>query len=163
MLIALIYQATGESYPSMVYKFGGWYNKYSYPIHFFINHIYRKQYHLISGNSLRLWTGHIDVFRKAIWKKTAFDNEGVKDLPIDLENFRVFSFLDTMGHETCVPGSGPVNSISNQRRPNAYWLQRGFYSRYGKNHGLKSQVLLLPNGMSGHVQVHTIAHITNSS
>ena len=33
----------------------------------------------------------------------------------------------------------------------------GFIRVYEKKHGLKSQVLLLPNGMSGHVWVHSIA------
>ena len=129
---------------------------YTYPIHYFVNRLYRKYYHLISGDSLRLWTNHIDTFREAVWRKTAFNSDGIKDLSIELENFRVFSFLDTMGHETCTPGSGPLNN-TNRRRPNAYRTQRAFYSRYGKKHGLKSQVLLLPNGMVGHCWVHSIA------
>ena len=75
---------------------------------------------------------------------------------IDLDNFRVFSFLDSIGHETCTPGSGPVG-IDNSRRQNSYEIQRAFYSRYGKQHGLKTQVVLLPNGMCGHCWVHSIA------
>ena len=132
MLISLTYQATGESYLSIVTKVGGWHNLYTYPTHYFINCLYRKYYHLISGNSLRLWTDKIDIFREVIWKKTAFNSDGVKDLPIALENSRVFSYLDTIAHETCTPGSGPLDH-TNRRRPNAYRLQRAFYTRYGTN------------------------------
>ena len=109
MLIALTYQSTGESYSSMVMKFGGWYNRYTYPIHYFINSLYRKYYHLISGNSLHLWTAQIDTFREAIWRQIVYNGDGVRDLEISLDNFRVFSFLDTIGHETCSPGAGPFD------------------------------------------------------
>ena len=101
MLISLTYQSTGEPYSSMVLKFGGWYSSYTYPIHYFVNRLYGKYYHLISGQSLRLWTDHISTFREAIWKKIAFDEIGVRDVTISLENFRVFSFLDTISHSTC--------------------------------------------------------------
>ena len=57
-------------------------------------------------------TDKIDIFREAIWKKTAFNSDGVKDLSIDLENFRFFSFLDIMAHETCTPGSGPLDNTN---------------------------------------------------
>ena len=140
----------------MVSKFGGWFNSYTYPIHYFVNLLYRKYYHLISGQSLRLWTNQIDTFRGAIWRKIAFNDDGIQDLTITLDNFRVFSFLDTISHKTCMPGTGPLDN-SNKRRPNAYNIQRAFYSRYGKKHGVKTQVLLLPNGMCGHCWVHSMA------
>ena len=92
MLIALTHQATGESYSSMVSTFGGWYSAYTYPIHYFINHLYRKYYHLTSGDSLTLWTRYIDTFREAIWKKTSFNSNGLNDVSIKLEHFWVFIF-----------------------------------------------------------------------
>ena len=89
-------------------------------------------------------------------EKIAFNEIGVRDVTISLENFRIFSFLDTISHSTCTPGTGPINT-DNKRRPNSYNIQRAFYTRYGKKHGLKTQVLLLPNGIVGHCWVHSMA------
>ena len=114
ILISLTYQSTGESYSNMVLRFGGWHNVYTHVIHYFVNRLYGKYYHLISGQSLRLWTDHISTFREAIWKNIAFDEIGVRDITINLENFRVFSFLDTISHITCIPGAGPINTVNDR-------------------------------------------------
>ena len=111
---------------------------------------------MISGNSLQRWVGDIHTFREAIWKQVVFDDDGTQRIFINLEDIRVFAWIDCKGHVACTPGSGPVND-NDDRRENAYEVQRAFYTRYGKLHGLKSQIVLLPNGMICHAWIHSVA------
>ena len=156
LLIGLTYQANGEKYSSMRYKFGGNWCAYSYVINYFVEHMFKKYYNIISGSSMYYWRDHIANFRETIWRKVAFDDSGDRILNIELNNFRVYGFIDCIGHKTCTPGGGPIND-DNDRRPNCYEQQRAFYTRYEKKHGLKTQVVLLPNGMVGHAALHSIA------
>ena len=52
----------------------------------------------------------------------------------------------------CRPGAGPFgNYESAPRRVGAHHIQKAFYSGYFKEHGVKYQNLLLPNGLYGSV------------
>ena len=156
LIIALTYQANGEKYSSMKSKFGGNWCGYSYLINYFVEHMHDKYFNIISGNSMRYWRDHILNFRESIWKCVAFDDDGERIVNIELDNFRVYGFIDCIGHRTCTPGAGPILN-TGQRRDNSYETQRAFYTRYGKKHGLKTQVVMLPNGMVGHAAIHSIA------
>ena len=75
---------------------------------------------------------------------------------ITFDEFRLMGFVDCKQERTSVPGSGPINE-DNDRREGADGLQRAYFSSYGKKHGMKTQVVLLPNGMVGHAFVTPIA------
>ena len=105
---------------------------------------------------MRRWVGDINTFHEAIWKQIVFDEDGRQHIFINLDDFRVFGFIDCMAHEACTPGTGPIND-NEDRRPEAYGTQRAFFTRYGKIHGLKSQIVILPNGMICHAWIHSVA------
>ena len=48
-------------------------------------------------------------------------------------------------------------NLAGDRRRNSYKEQRAFYTSNAKKHGLKTQVIMLPNGMAGHATIHSIA------
>jgi len=155
LLIALSYMANGEKYLSMYKHFGGDWPAYTYPINWFTNFLFAKYYHRISGTSMEYWASSTDDFRKAIWEKVCIDGDG--DILMPFGEFYNFAFMDCIQHSTCSPGSGPINA-NNDRRENRFEIQRAFYTAYGKKWGLKSQGLLLPNGMIGNAWSCSIAH-----
>ena len=157
LLIALTYMSTGMKYSSMVLIFGGDYTRYTYPINFFARYVTCKYFHRISGQSIRYWAPSVVEFRRAIWKKVCFDEEGTQDIHVPLENFRIFGMIDAMQNPTCSPGSGPIDDEGN-RNPDRFYIQRAFFTSYGKKWGMKTQAVHLPNGMLGHVWFSSIAH-----
>ncbi len=80
-------------------------------------------------------------------------------LEISRETFRVFGFLDCTDFRTTRTGSGPTPDGS--RRANAFDIQREFYSRYFRAHGLKYLSILLPNGMTAAVFGATLSTADN--
>ena len=108
---------------------------------------------------MAFWAPEVDSFRGAIWKRIAYDENGDRDpaIAIEKENFRVFGFADGMQHETCCPGSGPIDYDDN-RRMNFREIQRAFYTRYGKMWGMKTLGVTLPNGMIGYAYVCAVSH-----
>ena len=71
----------------------------------------------------------------------------------------MFGIVDDTCIKTCRPGSGPVNDTPHApRRVGAHEIQRAFYSGYLRQHGLKYQTLLLPNGLFGSVWGSSISH-----
>ena len=101
---------------------------------------------------------HIESFKRAIWQRlivsyTVEENgrsgeSTIVRLTIPFDNFRIFSFLDDTGFRTNAPGIG-------LRRQYRFYddIQHSFYSGYFAGHGLKVQVLFLPNGMIGSIFV----------
>jgi hypothetical protein len=86
------------------------------------------------------WVSDISTFRKAIWKYVRFDKDENHDVNVLFRQFRVFGWIDC--------GSGAINK-ENDRQDNASFLQRAFYTKYGKGWGMKSQLVAFPNGMTG--------------
>ena len=73
------------------------------------------------------------------------------DIPFNI--FRIMSFLDDTAFRTTAPGrmTGHVHGYIND-------VQRSFYLGYFKSHGLKAQVLTLPNGMIGSIYLASICN-----
>ena len=72
------------------------------------------------------------------------------DIPFD--DFFISFLIDDTNLKCCRPGSGPFGSYeSAPRRVGAHHLQKAFYSGYFREHGIKYQNLLLPNGLYGSV------------
>jgi hypothetical protein len=63
-------------------------------------------------------------------------------LEILYDSFRVFGFIDCTDFRTTRTGSGPMPDGS--RRPYAFEIQREFYSRYFRAHGLKIYLFCCP-------------------
>ena len=158
LLIALDYMANGTKYSKMKDTYGGDHTRYTYPINFFARFIHHKYYHRICGKSMSYWASSITAFREAIWRHVCFKPGGQQDIhDFSAETFPVFGWIDCMQHSTCAPGSGPIND-ADDRRENAFYLQRAFYSAYGKKWGMKTQALHMPNGMIGNVWHCSVSH-----
>ena len=70
--------------------------------------------------------------------------------------FRIFGFLDCTDVRTCQPGED-----SNLPDVTHEMLQQKNYSNYFKAHGLKCQVVVLPDGTIGSIYMSSIRHNDN--
>ena len=133
-------------------KFGGDPRRFTYSIRLMTDHLYKNFYHKTSGDSIRMWIPHIHTFRYAIWRKLmdgltveeGANGTNLVSINIPFNSFRIFGFLDDTGFKTTSPG--------NERRRVFGFIddiQRAFYSAYFAGHGIKIQVLSLPNRMVG--------------
>jgi hypothetical protein len=75
----------------------------------------------------------------------------------DPVSFRPFGFIDCFGVETNRVGDNLVRNPFTTGRL-VHDIQRTFYSGYFRKHGLKCQVVFLPNGMIGSVFIAALAH-----
>ena len=145
------------------FYFGGDPRRLTYSIRVFGRYLYTTFYHKIAGDSMRMWIRRIHEFRYAIWNRV-MDTEILEltrnynqsdlnalRLEVPFESFRVFGFIDDTSQYTTAPG------IEARRRYGCIDnIQRAFYSGYFSAHGLKAQVLSLPNGMVGSVFVGSL-------
>jgi hypothetical protein len=140
--------------------FGGNPREYSSVFHWFINHIFCTFYNKISGSSLEMWVDQVDEFRHIICDRISHPPTQIEleidptlaeeeTLGISFDDFRCWGFIDATDFRTTRTGSGPQPDGS--RRAYAYELQREFYSRYFRAHGIKYLSVLLPNGLTGAV------------
>ena len=91
---------------------------------------------------LEIWANHLEID----------DDVGLHLVDIPLDNFFISFLLDDTNMKCCRPGSGPLgNYESAPRRVGAHHIQKAFYSGYFKEHGIKYQNILLPNGLYGSV------------
>ena len=141
-----------------LYHFGGDPRRFTYSIRLICDFIYKNFYHKISGNSMQQWLPYLNDFRQALWSKVisggTIETSAQNDLEMStlvhvhmpLETFRIYGFLDDTGFRTTAPGR-------EARRKYGFTddIQRSFYSGYFSAHGIKAQVLSLPNGMIGSI------------
>ena len=161
LIVCLTKIAHGESWHVMIpHRFGGNPDIWGGAFGWFINHIFVKFYHKISGDSIgRMWADEANNFRELIWKKLTYSpceledwmNGELEELTIvnlPLPHFKPWAFIDCTDVRSSRPGSGPVGEGEHApRREGAYWLQKAVYSKYFKAHGLKYQAILIPNGL----------------
>ena len=162
-LIYLYHAIKGSPFTEMArFVFGGDPRRLSEANSLFIEHVYNKFYHKISGKSLQQWLpSHLhlcrrliydDVMRGAIQEVTTENGQEVNReyirLQYDSDTFRIFAFLDDFGMPTARPG----DSV-RRRRGFIDNIQRAFFSGYFHKHGLKAQVVFLPIGLIGSVYI----------
>jgi hypothetical protein len=142
----------GEKYVILQSVFGGETTGYSIAINFLYDHLYSKYFNKICGDSYKMYINKTDEFREALFT-SCFEPrlDGYT-----LQDHRFFGFIDSKGHKTCRPG-GSGAADTPEERDNLRVLQQAFYTHYGKMHGLRAQVVTLPNGMFGSVYVTTAA------
>jgi hypothetical protein len=153
-------------------KFGGDPRRFTYAIRAIIAHLHSTFYHKISGDSMRQWTSPQQVaeFREAIWNRFTQQNPHDVELRHNAEladglgndsfliegilpeQFRPFGFLDDYGIESNRVGDAPRRRLGFLED-----IQRAFYSGYFRFHGLKAQVVYLPNGMVGSIFIGSLA------
>lgn len=142
--------------------FGGDARDFSHMMRLAVNHLYSTFYHKISGRSLSMWIDYLNDFRLAIfnrltnnprWWEMVVHPEMHELMDITFESFRIFGFMDDVDMATCRPGD-----FADRFEHFFHDIQRAFYSGYFKDHGLKAQVVYLPNGMIGSVFVTSMAH-----
>ena len=140
MLISLDYLANGHKYSTMRHVYGGDWGIYGLSINFFARFLHHKYFHRLSGDSLKYWAPQVPELRKAIWLKVCFDEKKHQDIHVAFDEFLVFLWIDDMQHEMSRPGGGPIDEEDN-RRDNENQIQRAFFTRYGKMHGMKTQAV----------------------
>ena len=151
----MVYNRLGVTKLQMsLYYFGGDPRRFSYSIRAMGRYLYETFYHKISGTSMLQWLDYIDDFRFAIWQKimqggtieSSNNKETLVTLDIPMDSFRVFGFLDDTGFRTTAPGISARRRLGFEED-----VQRAFYSGYFAAHGIKVQVITLPNGMIGSI------------
>ena len=155
MLRYTVFHRIGETKLGMSRNyFGSDHRRFAYFIRMVCDHIYKKKYHKVSGDSIRMWLPHISIFFHAIWERLT-NGETLEQscislstirLNISFEGFQLFGFLDDTGFRTNAPGL--------ERRITYGFngdTQRSFYSDYFAGRGMKAQVITLPNDMYGAV------------
>ena len=141
--------------------------RWSDAFEWFINQIFVRFYHKVSGKSLKMWSSGMDEFRRLIHSKITrppceletwanvgnIDDEvGLYVVDIPFDSFLCGMLIDEMNVNTSRPGAGPDGDYSMAPRcVGSYYIQRAFYSGYFRGHGLKYQHILLPNGLFGSV------------
>ena len=168
-LISLVKFRTGNSYVDLKAIFGGNPDFFGTVCHYFVLHVHDLFFHKISGDSLRReWLPHVDSFRRLMHRRAECSLtqeelflQGVTDsmdaIVIEEHLWRIWSLLDATTEETCRPHQGPLRpGLGSERRDGD--IQRAFYSRYYREHGLKFLTLCLPNGMYGTVYGTSLAH-----
>jgi hypothetical protein len=171
-LIFLYHLMRGSPFTEMSrHVFGGNPRHFSYMFNVMNEHMYFHFYHKISGMSLNMWLPHeVHRFRRAIYdrlmdghiEEVRIDENGdevveaINVVNFDYASFRIFAFLDDTALDTARPGD-------SQRRRGLFVndSQRTFYSGYFKRHGLKCQVVYLPNGLLGSVFITEIRQNDN--
>jgi hypothetical protein len=146
LIVCLAKVATGDTWTRLIPGyFGGDVRRWSKGFRWFVDHLFTTFYHKISGESIELWLGQIEVFKQAILnhltqpahpiERDLFVEEGHPEraqyiIQCPIESWRVYGFIDDTAVRTCRPGSGPVGPGEGPGRPrrnNAYDIQRAFY------------------------------------
>lgn len=154
-LVYLFHLFRGTPFTEMArHKFGGNPRYFTYMFNAMNDHLYVTFYHKISGVSLREWLpDDVHHFRQLVYRtvmdggieRTSFDNNEITFLTprIPFDAFRIFALLD----DSSIPTARPSD-------PDYYPgvdFQHSFYSGYFREHGLKCQLVYLPNGLIGSV------------
>lgn len=164
IFICLARMATGKSWYCLIPgNFGVGLTCWSEGFQWLVDFIFLKLYHKIYGNSVEMRVGQMSQFRKVLYTKSTshqceletlvnvgdIDHElGLFMDDIVFEDFFPAMLLDNTSVTNCRHGSGPFGDYSI---PPHQFFQRDFYSGYFHEHGLKFEVLLLPNGKYGSV------------
>lgn len=145
---------TTMNYSSLINEFGGEESVWSRAFNYFINHVCAKYEHLII-NSIHLWTNYFEIASNKI-KQTLINNyhcDFMKNIP-----FYCFGFIDNTGINTCAPGTGPTRRGKKAPRKDNL-TQQVFYNGWKHEHGVKFQLVLLPNGIIAEIsQIFSIRH-----
>lgn len=148
--------------------FGGDPRRFTLYIRAMVNHLYLNFYHKISGDSMVQWLPYINQFRRAIHDKLMAglieerrgDGSTINwEIYYPFETFRIFGWIDDTDLQTTRPREARVTRVRD--RDEIRDTQRAFYNRYFRHHGLKSQVLHLPNGMIGSIYICSLRHNDN--
>jgi hypothetical protein len=142
LAVCLSFLATGDPWTRLIpIHFGGDVRCLSAAFHWFINNLFIKFYHKISGQSIEGWLRQVKEFKRVILDRLAqpahpiqldYDDELTHPqfiIQCPIENWRVFRFLDDTNVRTCSPGSGPVGNRGGPGQPQRQFadlIQRAF-------------------------------------
>ena len=159
---------TGDPWHCLIpTNFGGGISRWVEAFEWFVNFLFTRFFNKISGDSMRMWSGKMEGFRRMLHSKItsppcdlelwanvgAIDDElGLYLVDVPFDSFLCAMLVDDTSIRTARPGAGPHGDyVGAPRRLGAYFLQRAFYSGYFRGHGLKYQHVMLPNGLYGSV------------
>lgn len=104
-------------------------------------------------DNLEFWLPHFPLFCEKIKLKVEKQVGRIVSLEEDAENgFSIFGFIDNTISAICRPASGPAAPGGPNAPRQDPLIQQAFYTKFKKLHGVKFQVIALPNGMFLHVQ-----------
>ena len=97
---------------------------------------------------LDFWKPYLRGSRDAIVAKL---QDYYRDLEVEIDvDLRVASFIDCTIIGTSRPGGGPMEAGPNAERFPGH-VQRAFYNKWARKHGIKKQSCCLSNGMALHI------------
>ena len=116
-------------------------------INFFCTWLQEHWGYLIHDH-LDFWKPYLRGSRDAIVAKL---EAYYRDLEVEIDpNLRVASFIDCTIIGTSRPGGGPMEAGPDAERFPGH-VQRAFYNKWARKHGMKKQSCCLSNGMALHV------------
>jgi hypothetical protein len=144
ILIVLERCALGTKLLDLQNKYHRNHGSISKAISFFCSWIQEHWGYLLHDH-LAFWQPYMRESRDAIVLKI---RDFYPDRELNIQNLhRIASFMDCVIFGTCRPGGGPMEAGPGARRFPEY-VQRGFYNRWAKKHGMKKQSCCLANGMA---------------
>jgi hypothetical protein len=140
--------------------FGGAPDRWSYGYPYFLRYLDARYRRVHTTEGLSRWVHLFPIFAEAIAAHVGTDVaridtktrqpyvvHGLMFNPPDF--FRIIGFVDASLRETCTPETGPDGDFEGApRKELSDEMQRALYTGWKKQHGLKIQTVLLPNGLS---------------
>ena len=136
--------------------FGGHASRWSHGFKWIVRYLDARYERTLSHEKLVDFLPQFEEFYKAInafmqkdlvrlnHDNTSRTHEGLHHSP-----FKLFAFIDCTIDKVCRPRSGPAgNYIGAPRREHEQEVQESVYTGFRKYHGIKNEVLELPNGIS---------------
>ena len=140
--------------------FGGAPDRWSYGYPYFLRYVDSRYRRVHTTQGLNRWVHFFPTFADAIQHHVGTDVarigtktrepyiiRGLQFIPPSF--FRIFGFVDASLKETCTPETGPDGDYQGApRKEFSDEMQRALYTGWKKQHGLKIQTVILPNGLS---------------
>lgn len=144
MLLSSIFRFAhgGTFHISIVLVFGKDHTQWIRAFSWFVKHLTSNFSYLLCDN-LEYWKPSFPKFSECIRKKI----EEKSTLKIPVNQNRIIGFIDDNVIKICRPGGGPTRRGIGAPRNNNF-MQMAFYNKWKKHHGIKSQSVELPNGMT---------------
>ena len=152
--------ATGMSAQKIVDAwFGGDYTRWVFGYRWCIWYLDERYKNIIGHQSLLRYLDDFPRFHRCIeaycqrdrvyTDKQTHVREVVPGIPELPQHFSIFGFIDDSHEHVCTPFAGPDGDFQGAPRRREYDLaQQAIYSGYTKLHGIKTENVLLPNGIS---------------
>jgi hypothetical protein len=134
-------------------------DRWGYGYKWMITHLDKQYQDILGCNGLERWVPQFATFAEHIHQNIGkpryhVDEFGMANVEAGIYfppgEFGICGFIDCSDHKICRPHSGPAGDyLGVMRCPNWYIVQRAFYQRHIRTHGIHVLTFCLPNGLTG--------------